>query len=213
MKVIAISDTHCKLSSVSFDDVSADILIHAGDLTMSGSLKETAKELFILGGLRQKFKNIVLISGNHDFLAERDPLIMKNLCEDNGVIYLQDSFTILNNIKFYGAAWTPFFQNWAFNRRRGNQIRRHWELIPDDVDVLITHGPVYGIHDQVENEKEHLGCRDLLDEMLRVKPKVHVCGHIHSGYGVKFTQGTTYINASLLDESYKLKNKPIAFEI
>jgi Icc-related predicted phosphoesterase len=85
-------------------------------------------------------------------------------------------------------------------------------MIPVGTDVLITHGPAFGLHDIVVNGT-NTGCKDLLQRIIEVKPKVHVCGHIHEGYGSIKKGETRFINASVLNESYELVNKPIVFEI
>ena len=84
----------------------------------------------------------------------------------------------IDGVKFWGSPWQPAFYDWAFNVPRGRQLAEMWALIPDDTDVLITHTPPYGILDQVENG-ELVGCEDLREALLRVKPKLHVFGHIH----------------------------------
>lgn len=129
-----------------------------------------------------------------------------------GIIYLNDSGTTIDGIKVWGSPVTPWFFSWAFNKRRGEGIRKHWNLIPTDTDLLITHGPPYGILDAVINQRR-TGCKDLLQKVQEVKPKVHVFGHIHESYGVQKTMGTQFINCCLLNESYELVNKPVTFEI
>jgi Icc-related predicted phosphoesterase len=112
----------------------------------------------------------------------------------------------------WGSAITPWFFNWAFNRKRGNDINKHWKLIPSDTQLLITHGPAYGILDAVENEK-HVGCVDLLKKVKEVMPKVHITGHIHEAYGRVKIGDTLFINASVLNEAYQLVNTPQTFQI
>jgi Icc-related predicted phosphoesterase len=85
-------------------------------------------------------------------------------------------------------------------------------MIPQNTDLLITHGPVLGIQDIVINGK-HVGCRDLLEKVKATKPKVHVCGHIHEGYGSTQKYGVKFMNASVLNETYELVNKPMVFTL
>jgi Icc-related predicted phosphoesterase len=85
-------------------------------------------------------------------------------------------------------------------------------LIPADTDILITHGPAWGYVDQVIGRTDHLGCELLADRIKEIKPKIHVCGHIHSGHGYVFEDGTHYFNASILNEQYQYGQKPITFD-
>jgi Icc-related predicted phosphoesterase len=80
------------------------------------------------------------------------------------------------------------------------------------MDIVVTHGPAYGHLDTVVGQSINLGCQLLTERLKVVKPKIHVCGHIHSGYGYKFDNGTHYINASVLGEDYIFKNKPLTVE-
>ncbi|MCG2781459.1 MAG: hypothetical protein L6264_10980 [Weeksellaceae bacterium] len=86
-----------------------------------------------------------------------------------------------------------------------------WNKIPDDIDILVTHSPPYGILDEVD-PGVHVGCEELLEKVNLIQPKYHLYGHIHENYGIKHTEVTTFINGSLLDEHYKMKNQPVVFE-
>lgn len=107
---------------------------------------------------------------------------------------------------------TPYFFNWAFNRHRGAAIKPHWDLIPDDTDVLITHGSIFRILDTTESG-QHVGCKDLMQKVTELNLKVHCCGHIHEAYGSMQRLNTTFVNASVLDINYKLVNAPIVLDI
>ncbi len=138
----------------------------------------------------------------------------KDLLRDFSINYLQDEGIEIDGVKFWGTPWQPEFCNWAFNLPRGKQIREKWDLIPDDTDVLITHGPPYSILDSINDGCPPLGCQDLLETVVeRVNPRVHVFGHIHGGHGEEDRQGTKYINASLLDESYGVTHTLTEIEI
>jgi Icc-related predicted phosphoesterase len=115
--------------------------------------------------------------------------------------YLQDQSVIIEGLKFYGSPWQPTFHNWAFNKDRGEKIKTEWDKIPSDTDVLITHGPPFGILDKtVDNEK--VGCEELLLAVNRIKPKIHIFGHIHENYGEIKLNGTHFINPSSCDYNY-----------
>lgn len=160
----------------------------------------------------QDFKYKILVAGNHDFYFERESVENIQSILPKNIVYLKDSLTTIKRLKIWGSPITPWFFNWAFNRHRGNEIQRHWDLIPTDTDILITHGPVFRILD-LTSSQQHVGCKDLFLKVSAVKPKVHICGHIHESYGVTEKHGTKFINSSVLNEKYELVNRPIEFEI
>lgn len=213
MKLVLISDTHCQLSSVVIPD--GDILIHARDLTYRGDIQETSKELFELSKHRARFKNIVFVEGNHDWLGERNPAIMDQMCQDNGITLLRDSSITIEGINFYGSPWQPDFCNWAYNLPRGQALKDKWDLIPDNTNVLITHSPPKGILDLVPRPKGfHAGCDDLYNRVMQLKDlKLHVFGHLHMNHGTLNIGNTTFVNASNCTEAYKPTYKPIIISI
>jgi Icc-related predicted phosphoesterase len=96
---------------------------------------------------------------------------------------------------------------------RGEEIKMHWEKIPIDTDILVTHGPVHNILDRTQ-EGDLTGCEELLKKVTQTKVKLHICGHIHEAYGSYETgDGRLFINASVLNRGYYLTNKPVLFEI
>jgi len=119
-----------------------------------------------------------------------------------------------DNIRIYGSPWQPEFYSWAFNLKRNSiELSGKWEAIPDNTDILITHGPAFGSLDTVEGRPwDSLGCELLAERIERLKPKIHVCGHIHSGYGYEFKDGTHFFNAAVLDERYEYTQKPMTFD-
>lgn len=212
MNLVFISDTHCQLDKITIPE--GDILIHSGDLTYRGNISEISEQLNILYEKTKNFKHRILICGNHDWLGERNPELMRQLCHENNIIYLDHEAIQIEGINFFGSAFTPEFFSWAFNVERGEKLKEKWETIPANTNVLITHGPMYGILDKVTmrgspNKGEHVGCMDLRNKILNLKDlKVHVYGHIHEGYGITKQNGITFINASICTESYKPTNKP-----
>ncbi|WP_299668537.1 metallophosphatase domain-containing protein [uncultured Polaribacter sp.] len=206
MKIILISDTH---GNHHFRAPSGDVLIHAGDVSARGTKREI--DSFIKWFQSQPHKHKIFIAGNHDFYLEE---VAKNKMqiEIPNLIYLNDSGCEIDGIKFWGSPIQPTFFNWAFNRNRGEEIKKHWDLIPKDTDVLITHGPPHKILDLTKSG-EYAGCKELKKKVLEIKPKLHVFGHIHEAYG-KITQNETiFVNASLLDDRYKSVNTPIEVHI
>ena len=208
MNIVFISDTHTKHALVSLPE--GDAIVHAGDFSSRGRPHEVEDFLQWFGNLPYKYR--ICIAGNHDFLAETHPDIFQEMVPES-VIYLNDSGIELEGIRFWGSPITPWFFDWAFNRQRGAEIRKHWALIPPDTDVLITHGPPYGILDLTARDQRPVGCRDLGKKILEIKPGIHVFGHIHEGYGELKQDGVHYINAAVLDEKYHLANAPVVVSL
>ncbi|MDF1660449.1 MAG: metallophosphatase domain-containing protein [Planctomycetota bacterium] len=194
MRIVAISDTHdCHQHYNTESLPSGDILIHGGDMTRSGTLGEVEAFNTWLGALDFEYK--LIIAGNHDWCFQRSPEQARALLTHG--IYLEDSGVEIAGLKFWGSPWQPDYNDWAFNRPRGACLAEKWQLIPEQTDVLITHGPPYGIGDQVHSG-DHVGCRDLLKRVQRIRPRVHIFGHIHEAYGVTELEGTSFVNASYL---------------
>lgn len=222
MRIVAISDTHLTHQKHKIDIPDGDILIHAGDATFMGREHEIFQFAKWFNSLPHK--NKIFCAGNHDFLFERNrsraEAILLGTATDlweappaNPCIYLQDSEVMLEGIRIYGSPWQPWFYDWAFNLQRGPEIRAKWDMIPDGIDILITHGPPYGFGDQVPSG-ERVGCVDLLDTIERIKPKLHICGHIHLGYGVYQTKvDTKVVNASICNEEYFPENAPVVIDL
>lgn len=218
MKLVCISDTHEKQAQVNLPE--GDVLVHTGDLTNQGSIPALTKVAAWFK--KQDFKHKVMICGNHDFgfqNANHDAAV--KLFTDAGVTYLQDSETIIEGIKFYGAPWQPWFMDWAFNLPRGAKIAEKWAKIPDDTNVLMTHGPPHGILDLVEDTISnrgrdlHQGCEELTKRLMDLTQlKAHVFGHLHlSGGMTQMIAGVTFANAAICTERYQASNKPIVIEV
>jgi Icc-related predicted phosphoesterase len=125
-----------------------------------------------------------------------------------------DESIVIAGKKFYGSPWQPWFYNWAFNVERGPLIAEKWALIPDDTDVLITHGPAFappGLnYGGIVARGEDVGCKDLSARIFDIKPQYHICGHIHESYCAYREEaiGTTFVNASSCDLHYRLTRTP-----
>jgi Icc-related predicted phosphoesterase len=208
-KCVAISDTHNRLHKIAVPP--CDILFHAGDWTMMGTKDEVEKFFSQMENMPAKHK--VVIAGNHDWLAEKDRATVEAIALNHHVYYLQDKMITLNGLNIYGAPWQPWFCDWAFNVERGPDIEEKWANIPKGLDVLMTHGPPEGILDIPGGERRRVGCYDLFNRVMQVKPKVHIFGHIHGSYGEKFFEGVHFINASCVGEDYLPTNRPIEFEL
>lgn len=189
-----------------------DILIHSGDATGSGRLSETIE--FLDWFADQDYSYLVFVPGNHDEIFELNPSLMKDECAKRNIILLMDSGTEINGIKIWGSPVQPWFYDWSFNRRRtkeeadkfgGGFIKDHWDLIPADTEILITHGPPYQILDYVPRPwggMEEVGCVELRRWIDQSKVKLHIFGHIHYAAGHKYLDGRTYVNAAALNEQY-----------
>ena len=202
MKVVATSDLHGHLPTFP----NGDLLIVAGDLSIFGEKGELM--MFARWLDNQPFEHIVVIGGNHDkYLTHKVNPFKK-------AHYLLNSGIEIKGLKIWGSPITPRFQDWYFMKDRGPPIRQVWNKIPKDMDILITHGPPYGILDK-NNRGQNTGCRDLLDAVMNRPPKVHVFGHIHEAYGSQRILGisTHFFNCSYLDENYNIKNRFQEFEI
>lgn len=219
MIITLISDTHTKHNEITKDLPGGDLIIHAGDISSMGYLHEIKN--FCKWFEMLPYDHCVFIAGNHDFGFQDSVEDCKKILEEySGIDYLQDDLYLLgkendfysNKIKIYGSPWQPEFCNWAFNLpRNGEQLYQRWNNISEDTDILITHGPAIGHLDQVFGRTDHLGCQLLANRIEELRTKIHICGHIHSGYGYKFYEGTHYFNASVLNEQYKYTNKPFTF--
>ncbi|WP_143068767.1 metallophosphoesterase family protein [Kaistella treverensis] len=130
---------------------------------------------------------------------------------NENTFYLHNSSVEIDGLQIWGSPYPPTFFNWAFNVDRGKEIEKIWKDIPRDTDILITHGPPFGILDQTHSN-QHVGCEELLKKIYKIQPQYHLFGHIHEAYGIFNTEKTTFINGSVLNEHYEMVNLPITFE-
>lgn len=226
MKIVTISDTHGRHDKLALPK--GDVLVCAGDITRKGSFEEVRD--FLRWFSATDFKHRIFTAGNHDFCLDKEwvPRTMKGgqrfnsyvrslrtsgekITIPDNVIYLNDSGLTIDHVNFWGSPVTPFFHDWAFNRNY-DEIKKHWDLIPVGTDVLITHGPPRRILDKTVHG-DIVGCPHLHNIICDIKPKFHIFGHIHEGYGILAEGETTFVNASVLNEDYRLCNAPIEIEI
>jgi Icc-related predicted phosphoesterase len=226
LKITFISDTHGKHNQITKDLPGGDILIHAGDFMNSGYHPMEAAEFFKWFDKINNYDTKIFIAGNHDRLMEDDPTMMLGeLTGYKTIDYLQDEELGIyyddlsgnhseDNIHIYGSPWQPEFFNWAFNLpRNGNELKERWDAIPNNTDILITHGPPFGFLDiPGHGTPMNVGCEVLRYRIDELRPKIHVFGHIHGSAGYYFNGHTHFINASVLNERYVYENKPLTFE-
>jgi predicted phosphodiesterase len=222
MRITFISDTHTKHNQVTSSLPGGDVLIHAGDISSMGYRNEIQDFIKWFSGL-DNYKHKIFIAGNHDWGFQTEPKATEHLLELNpGCEYLQDNLFLIGDdtddyedmVKVWGSPWQPEFYNWAFNLpRQGWELGVHWNQIPEDTEILITHGPPFGHLDTVKsNPTFNTGCELLRERVDVVKPKIHVFGHIHTGYGYKFDGNTHFFNAAVLDEQYYFTQKPMTVD-
>lgn len=212
MRIVAFSDTHNLHRRINPPD--GDVLVCAGDITGNGQL--TVMDDFAKWMANQPHKHKLVVFGNHDRFEALTPIRKSAIgfLLDAGITYLQDSSIEIDGIKIYGSPFSPRFYDWSFNIDRGLASEKKWAQIPDDVIILITHSPPYGILDEVpkglwfdEEVLEHVGCRDLLNRISELKQlKAHCFGHLHYSSGVKVINDITFANCAILNEQYQVAN-------
>ena len=219
MKIVAVSDTH----QAYLDNMpSGDILIHAGDFSLLPKNSYNNRELMIseltdlknwFDNIRHLYKHTILVPGNHDWIFEVDYNFAKKFMGET--IVLNDDSIEIQGLKIWGTPINLEYRDWAFNRAAGQEILEHYDKIPTDTDLLITHGPPLAILDQAYPEKNspHLGDVDLLNTVEKLSLKAHIFGHIHGSHGTVKKNDTLFVNASIMDESYKPSYSPIVFEL
>lgn len=215
-RIVAISDTHGFHDGIK-NLPHGDILIHAGDSTIYGELSEMHKVLSWFSKL--DFEKIIFINGNHEVvvsnLGNLTRLLVKERCGDN-VVYLEDQELVYRGLKFYGSPKSVEYGYWAYMYKESDG-ERIWGSVPDDIDVLICHGPAYGMLDQ-NKFTTNCGSKSLLNRIEQIKPSVFISGHIHESYGYirpanpKYNK-TLFVNASVCNARYDPVNKPIIIDV
>lgn len=231
VRFVCISDTHGRHEDLAPLLPEGDVLLHTGDFTNSGDLGELRRFGFWLGSLPYPRK--LVVAGNHDvtlheeyYLATgrwrfhaREPLdpalaraAFLEACGDS-VTYLEDAAAVVQGVRVYGSPWQPEFCDWAFGLPRGPALAHRWAAIPDDTDVLLTHGPPLGRGDRCSGGNR-AGCADLLGAVQgRVRPQFSVFGHIHEGHGATFDGTTHFVNAASSSWDHRCENVPLVFDV
>jgi Icc-related predicted phosphoesterase len=188
VRIVFVSDTHGRHHLTHAPD--GDVLVHAGDLTLDGTLDGVESFNAWLGALPHRHK--VVIAGNHDECFQHQADRARARLTD--ATYLEDSGCEIEGLTFYGSPWTPLFAGWPFMLSEV-ELAAKWALIPSGLDVLVTHGPPHGILD-LTNRNDHAGSWTLLRRVYELRPRVHVFGHIHESAGRADIDGITFLNAS-----------------
>lgn len=194
LRIVAMADTHGQHRKLEVPE--GDILLHAGDLTARGTLSQLEAVAAWLRSLPHRHK--VIVAGNHDFAFQRTPAEARALFE--GLTYLEDAEVTVQGVRIWGSPWQPWFHDWAFNLRRGPPLDAVWQLIPERIDVLVTHGPPAGMGDLCFDGRR-VGCEELLRHLDRVKPQLHLFGHIHEDKGSWQHGPTRVVNVTTSDST------------
>jgi len=215
MKICIISDTHGMHDQIIVP--SCDILIHCGDISFFG--KPCEVDSFIKWFKQQPAINKVYVLGNHEVeLAKLSYSERLEILSEGGIHYLENTSVTLEGLKFWGSPYTPKYGDWAFMLRAA-ALRNCWDQVPDNINILITHGPPYKILDFTEDgehkdEGEHAGCEHLLKKVYQLPLlKLHCFGHLHSGFGVLQQGNITFVNAASCNNRYEPVNQPIIIEL
>ena len=219
MQITVISDTHGlhdRIKSLNKPfinevDGAGKMIIHAGDITEDGSEAEVQDFLRWFAKLPHQYK--LFIGGNHDLFLEQNSMITIGKLIPKGVYWLNNSGLIVAGIRIWGSPVTPYFLGMAFNKKRGEEIKKVWDGVPSLTDILITHGAPAGIMDG------GFGCEELLERVQEIKPRYHLFGHAHGQSGISKVKETTFINAAMVDIpdpleviNYKIIAEPIVFD-
>jgi len=188
MTILQISDTHNKHQQLT-DLPTADVIIHCGDFTDRGTEEEVLD--FLNWFIDLPYHHKIFVVGNHD-LCLWDAVDIEDL-PDN-VHFLQDRGCEINGYKFFGLAY--------------NHLERY---IPDDLDILVTHEPPFRILDK--SNGKHWGNDSLRNRVLQAKPRYHLFGHAHDGYGTEKRNGIIFSNGASLDDFYKVCHEPILLQV
>lgn len=230
LKIVCISDTHSGHNQLQLPP--GDILIHSGDFSKSRT-KLNAEEYidFVQWFSDQPHKTKILIAGNRDDFMHKEIChkfrkrsleeidnVQSLIINNKNIIYLNDSGYEYNDntfkFKIWGSPWTRLYgkEGKAFQISTP-ELKQKWDLIPEDTDLLITHGPPLGICD-MNLGKVQAGCPELLTKVKEIKPGIHLFGHIHEGYGTLVTDETLFINAASIDKvTKKLTNEPVVIAL
>lgn len=220
MKLAFVSDTHELESGIAIPP--CDVLVHTGDFTNDGEPERIDRFAHWIARVlaEQPVRHVVLIAGNHDLCLDRrrreslDGTRARAIraLEGAGAIYLEDEEIVLEGLRIWGSPWTPRFYDWAFQIDDDEHDQAIWSGIPAGIDLLLSHGPPYGILDRTYDGRS-AGSPALMAAVARVRPKLHAFGHIHESYGLHLKDGVLFVNGSTCNARYEPVHPPIAIEL
>jgi|WetSurSiteA1Bulk_404760.scaffolds.fasta_scaffold06411_4 Icc-related predicted phosphoesterase len=210
MKIVAFSDIHGqqnKQLTEWFNNNPADLLLFAGDLQRN---QTDFGMNFVAWVHSLPYTKKVLVFGNHDGnSADVMNFIKNNNLTD--IVFLNNESITVDGIKIFGSPHSVLYGSWWF-MMKDEELASLWKKIPDDTDILITHGPPLGILDDTIDGFT-TGSKTLLRRVFELQQlKYHIFGHIHESHGKREIGERTFMNVSLLDEQYRFKNKPVIFD-
>ena len=189
MRIVCLSDTHNARPELP----DGDILIHAGDLTVRGYRIEVYRQLGWLELHRHRYKEVIVVPGNHDLYFEERWDAAQADCDAADIRLLHNAELEVDGLRIYGSAHTPVYHDWAF-MLDSPRIAQAWDRIPTGLDILVTHGPPACVLDS--SYRGNIGCPHLRDVVEERRPRFHIFGHAHEGKGTKELGGTTFVNTA-----------------
>jgi predicted phosphohydrolase len=202
MRVVCLSDTHELHGELIVPP--GDLLLYAGDFTFFSRQRSMIDDFNDwLGELPHRHK--VVIYGNHEFAFESEPGLRSRL--SNAVVLVNEA-AMIDGVAIWGSPVTPM-EGGAFGLSRAEDRARLYSQIPPDTRILLTHTPPFGVLDG----EPHAGCPELRVAVIRIRPRLHVFGHIHDGYGTRATRHTMFVNAALFSKHGDLDKQPIVLEL
>lgn len=196
-KLVCFSDIHEQWEDHVLSPPEGDILIFAGDWSFLGKFLPTNSFNLWLEKYGFGRRRNVVVAGNHEVEFSRDSSRKSWL---SAATYLEHELLDIDGLRIFGSPYSKEFGNWVYGVS-GDKAERIWNQIPEDIDVLVTHGPPFGILDQNE-QGEHCGCPYLLERVKKIKPKVHIFGHIHESFGQVKKHGIKFANVSICNLRY-----------
>lgn len=219
MKIWFISDTHCEHQSLIVPVV--DAVIHCGDESVHGNawMKERESRSFFEWYSALKIPTKIFVPGNHSTAIEQGLIRGSDFPDVKCLIHESMEW---NGFKIFGSPYTPEFFDWAYMKPR-SVLDIVWQSIPNEIDILITHGPPKGILDVTADiytgEPVHVGSGSLMRHVKeRIRPRIHAFGHIHDEPGISnfgtITRGATqFINCACCHLSGALIHQGLIVEI
>jgi predicted phosphohydrolase len=210
LRLVCISDTHNKIDQIRIPN--GDVFIHCGDAVIYlTSGRDLVRFNQFVGQLPHRYK--LFISGNHCIcLDPTRPDLSRQILSN--MTYLQDELIEIEGVRIYGTPWRPkrgfIYPAEAFGYDPKLIRSDIWSHIPEDIDILLTHGPPYSVRDYHPLTDELIGCPGLLDEVVtRVRPRIHLFGHMHECRGASLYKSED--NQALEGEQYKTNSHDIFF--
>lgn len=231
--IYATADLHGNLPDVPSD---AELFLIAGDICPDFKRLGSRHAHWVTGpddtGIQQlrwlnsEFRNwlqmhgvpVIATWGNHDYVGEK-PMLWPPAVPLPNFTMLTDAEAVHDDLRIWGTPWVPGLPRWAFYGR-DIALAARAELIPDGIDILMTHGPPrnagdlvpwtpkYGAKYGTPPEGEHVGDKSLNEAIERVRPKVTICGHIHEDFGYHLLSDNLVINVAAVDAGYVLRPNP-----